>query len=93
MRGTGILFLMWNVPYLVALWHPVKYRLALGIALIMQLIGVLGESWTLYSLQFEHTLLKISIWRFIGFDAVGLLFLTVAFWLVRRDVKSKSLIE
>ena len=92
-RGTGILFLMWNVPYLVALWHPVKYRLALGIALIMQLIGVLGESWTLYSLQFEHTLLKISIWRFIGFDSVGLLLLAVAFWLVRRDVKSKSLIE
>ena len=79
-RGTGILFLMWNVPYLVALWHPVRYRLALGMALAMQLIGVVGESWTLYSLQFEHTLLKVSIWRFIGFDAAGLLLLAVAFW-------------
>ena len=80
MRGTGILFLMWNVPYLVALWHPVRYRLALGMALAMQFIGVVGESWTLYALQFEHTLLKISIWRFIGFDTVGLLLLVVAFW-------------
>jgi len=92
-RGTGILFLMWNVPYLVALWHPRRYRLALGMALTMQFIGVVGESWTLYSLQFEHTLLKISIWRFIGFDAVGLVLLMVAFWLVRRDARSKNLVE
>lgn len=89
-RGTGILFLMWNVPYLVALWHPRKYRLALGMALVMQFIGVMGESWILYSLQFEHTLLRVSLWRFILFDGGGLLLLAVAFWIVKRDVKLKQ---
>ena len=92
-RGTGILFLMWNVPYLVALWHPVKYRLALGMALVMQAIGVIGESWTLYSLQFEHTLLRVSIWRFILFDVGGLLLLAVAFWLVERETQLKQVDE
>lgn len=90
-RGTGILFLMWNVPYLVAFWHPRKYRLALGLALMMQLIGVAGESWTLYSLQFEHTLLRVSIWRFMVFDVIGLILLAVAYWLVKRDVRQKQI--
>ena len=25
-RGLGVLFLMWNVPYAVALWNPLRYR-------------------------------------------------------------------
>jgi hypothetical protein len=29
LRGMGVLFLMWNVPYLVALWHPVRHRISL----------------------------------------------------------------
>ena len=84
-RGTGILFVMWNVPYLVALWHPRKYHLALGMALAMQLIGLVGEGLILVTLSLEHTLLRSSIMRFITFDGSGLLLLAVAFWLVRRD--------
>lgn len=92
-RGTGILFVMWNVPYLVALWHPCKYRLALGMALAMQCIGLVGESLLLMTLPAEHTLLRSSILRFVTFDGSGLLLLATAFWLVQRDAKSKSLIE
>jgi hypothetical protein len=88
-RGTGILFLMWNVPYLVALWHPRKYRLALGIAILMQLIGLVGESLILFTLPDGHALLGASITRFITFDGGGLLLLAVAFWLVRRDSNSQ----
>jgi hypothetical protein len=88
-RGTGILFLMWNVPYLVALRQPRKYRLALGLALVMQFIGMVGESLLLLSLPNGYTLLHASIQRFITFDGSGLLLLVVAFWLVRRDASSK----
>jgi len=82
-RGTGILFLMWNVPYLVALWHPQRYRLALGMSLVMQSIGLVGESMILVTLPHEHTLLYASILRFIIFDGSGLLLLAAAFWLIR----------
>jgi len=84
-RGTGILFIMWNVPYLVALWHPCKYRLALGMALTMQFIGLVGESLILMTLPDENALLHASILRFIVFDGGGLLLLVAAFWLIRRE--------
>jgi len=92
-RGTGILFVMWNVPYLVSLWHPRKNRLALGMALVMQCIGLVGESLLLMNLPAEYTQLRSSIIRFITFDGSGLLLLATAFWLVQRDAKSKGLIE
>ena len=44
LRGLGVLFLMWNVPYAVALWNPIRYRLALWMAIAMQAIGVAGET-------------------------------------------------
>ena len=28
-RGLGVLFVMWNVPYAVARWHPVHQRISL----------------------------------------------------------------
>ena len=84
-RGTGILFLMWNVPYLVALWHPRKFRLALKIALAMQLIGLVGESLILITLPDGHALLSTSIIRFIIFDGGGLILLLGAFWILNRN--------
>src|SRR5512146_3309911 len=59
-RGIAILFVMWNVPYIVACWHPQKHGLALKEALAMQLIGLLGESWIYLSLSAEHALLQSS---------------------------------
>ncbi len=42
-RGMGILFLMWNVPYFVAFTHPIRQRVSLYEAVIMQAIGFFGE--------------------------------------------------
>jgi hypothetical protein len=81
LRGIGVLFLMWNVPYAVALWHPVRYRVSLYEALAMQSIGLLGESLILLTLPSVHFLARASIVRFIRFDAAGLLLLLAAAWL------------
>ncbi|GAB4416509.1 MAG: hypothetical protein Kow002_02310 [Anaerolineales bacterium] len=85
-RGTGILFAMWNVPYLVTLWNPVKYRLVLGIALTMQLVGLVGESFIFFTLPDGYNLLSASIIRFIIFDSFGLVLLGVAFWLLKHNL-------
>lgn len=71
-RGMGILFLMWNVPYAVALWHPLKHRLSLVEAFLMQAIGVVGESLLLLGLEPGHEILRQSVARFILFDGLGL---------------------
>jgi hypothetical protein len=82
-RGFGVLFLMWNVPYLFALMDPVRYRLALIFALLMQSIGLIGESYILSTIAMEHVLLRNSILRFIIFDGMGLVLLVIAWFLVK----------
>lgn len=82
-RGMGVLFLMWNVPYAVALWQPVKHRHSLLEALVMQALGVVGESLILLTLPAGHATLTGSVTRFIVFDAAGLLFLLAA-WVISR---------
>jgi len=82
-RGIAVLFVMWNVPYLVACWQPRRYRLSLWEALVMQALGVLGETFILLGLPTGHTLLADSILRFIAFDAAGLPALGAALLLTR----------
>jgi len=82
-RGVGVLFLMWNVPYLFAVYNPIRYSIALTFALLMQFTGLLGESYILSTLPMEHTVLRLSILRFILFDGTGLVLLFVA-WLTLR---------
>jgi len=84
-RGVGVLFLMWNVPYLVALWDPRRYQLALALSLAMQLVGVVGETLIFLSVPADYSLLRASIVRFILFDAAGAVFLTGANWLVSQE--------
>jgi hypothetical protein len=84
-RGVGVLFAMWNLPYLVALWQPGRYRLALQLALAMQLLGVLGESLIYLTVPADYAILRASLVRFIAFDAAGALLLGGAYWLVRKD--------
>ena len=88
-RGVGVLFLMWNVPYLFALYNPVRYRLALTLSLLMQFVGLIGESYILSTIPVEHVILRSSILRFIAFDGLGLIFLVTA-WLLTREDKSSS---
>lgn len=86
MRGIALLFVMWNVPYLVACWQPQKHSLALKEALAMQSLGLLGESWIFMSLSAEHALLQGSILRFIAFDSAGLVLLAIAFVLAGQKL-------
>jgi hypothetical protein len=83
MRGVAILFMMWNVPYLVACWQPARHRPSLWEALVMQAVGVLGETFILLSLPSGHPLLAGSLLRFIAFDTAGLPALGAALLLTR----------
>jgi hypothetical protein len=82
-RGFGVLFLMWNVPYLFAVKNPARYQLALIFALLMQSIGLIGECYILSTLTTEHFLLRNSILRFITFDGLGLFLLVIVYLLIR----------
>ncbi len=83
-QGIAVLFLMWNVPYAVALWHPRRYRLALWQAVAMQALGVAGETLIWWQLPATHEVLRGSLLRFIVFDASGLVALCVAAALTRQ---------
>jgi hypothetical protein len=77
-RGLGVLFLMWSVPYVVALLHPVRHRISLYEAVAMQGIGLVGESLILWTLGGGHPIASSSILRFIAFDGAGLALLALA---------------
>jgi len=78
MRGMGLLFLMWNIPYVFASVHPVRLFTSLVEAVIMQFIGVTGETFILLGLPGEHPLIEASVGRFILFDGAGLVCLIIA---------------
>ena len=82
-QGMGILFLMWNVPYAFALIHPLRHRTSLIQAVIMQAIGVIGETALRLILPPGHLALEQTAERFILFDAAGLMALLAAAWITR----------
>jgi len=84
-QGMGILFVMWNVPYVFALLQPVRNKVSLISAVMMQAIGVLGESLLLATLPMNHVNLVSTAWRFIAFDGAGLAALIVALWIVQKS--------
>ena len=86
-RSVGLLFVMWNVPYAAAFIHPLRGRWALGCALVMQTIGLVGEAWLLAGLEPGHAALRSVGRRFVAFDSVGWLLLLAAWALSprRRD--------
>jgi len=78
-RSLGLLFLMWNVPYAVATWHPLRYRTSLMEAIAMQAIGLSGELLMLWNLpQSGYEALRATGQRFVRFDAGGLALLVIA---------------
>jgi hypothetical protein len=95
-QGMGLLFLMWNVPYLVALLHPAKHFVSLIESVAMQAIGVAGESALLLTLPGSHPQIQSSVTRFILFDGGGLIFLLAALGCVlleRKRSKKTPLID
>ena len=87
LRGLGVLFVMWNVPYAVALWHPVRHRISLYEALAMQTIGLAGESAIFLSLAGDYEVMRAIISRFILFDATGLILLLIAAFITMGNMK------
>lgn len=88
--GFGILFLMWQVPYIFAFIHPIRFKNSLWQALIMQTIGVLGESVLLTTIPGSYHILRDSILRFILFDGAGFLILIFALLIVHHQSNWKS---
>lgn len=89
-QGMGLLFLMWNIPYLFALANPFRFFVSLIEAVIMQAVGVIGETILLLVLKGEHPLIKASVLRFIFFDGIGLVLLVIALMLVLRYKRSQK---
>jgi hypothetical protein len=83
-RSIGLLFLMWNIPYLFAFTNPLKHRVSLYEAIIMQAIGLTGESLMLIYLPEIHTNLAETAVRFIWFDGFGLMGLLFALFLTQK---------
>ncbi len=77
-QGMGLLFVMWNAPYAVALWQPVRRRVSLYEAVVMQAIGFFGEWALLAGLPGEHPALEATVGRFMAFDGGGLAALVAA---------------
>ncbi len=89
-RSIGLLFVMWIVPYLPAIWNPARYRICLPIIVVQQLVGLTGELWMWWALPAGHAALRATGQRFILFDAAGLLLLGAAWWLARRRLSQPS---
>ena len=85
-QGMGILFLMWNVPYIYALIDPIRHRTSLHQAIIMQAIGVAGETILWLTLPPGHHSMQSTVVRFAIFDGSGLIGLWVALWITRARV-------
>jgi hypothetical protein len=83
-QGMGVLFLMWNVPYVVAIIDPLKKITSLAEAVSMQTIGLVGESLLFVTLPAGHHALRMSAMRFIGFDGGGLVLLAIGLVIMQR---------
>jgi hypothetical protein len=81
-QGIGILFLMWNVTYPLAIWHPWRYRWLFVIVIAQQVIGFAGETWMLLTLPSGHTSLTVTGTRFAAFDGGGLAAMVITFALM-----------
>jgi len=87
--GTAILFIMWQVPYVFALTDPVFRFASLQEAIIMQTLGLVGESLLYNQIVTEYSVLRSSIARFIYFDGFGLIFLISA-WAIAIRVRENQ---
>lgn len=86
-RSIGILFIMWNIPYMIGVINPTKHFICLLCALIMQGIGVIGESWVYLTIP-DLVNTRLSISRFILFDFIGFIFILIATILIRKQIKN-----
>jgi len=80
LRGIGVLFLMWNIPYLVALLQPRWHRLSLYEAVAMQAIGFSGEGLLFLSLPVDYPAMRASLPASCSLTAPVYFFLLLSVW-------------
>ena len=83
-QGVGILFLMWNATYPLVLLDPIKHNAMFAVVLTQQIIGVLGETWLVFTLPEGHAALEATGMRFILFDGGGLIAMGIAYAALNR---------
>lgn len=88
LQGLGVAFLMWNATYPFFIYKPEKYRIIGIVILMQQAIGLVGETAILLGLQSGHEMLYASILRFIVFDGIGLLLMSISFVILLVSPKS-----
>ncbi len=86
-RALGLLFVMWNVPYAFALADPVRNKTSLIEVVVMQAIGLMGETLILLLGGPYPALIEATVMRFILFDGAGLVLLVIALWLIGGQAK------
>lgn len=79
---------MWNATYPFFIYKPEKYRIIGIVILMQQAIGLVGETAILLGLQSGHEMLYASILRFIVFDGIGLLLMSISFVILLVSPKS-----
>jgi hypothetical protein len=89
-QAIGLLFLMWNTTYPLVLLHPDRFRNLFAVVLAQQAIGVVGETWLLFSLPAGHPALWATGLRFTVFDTLGLVAMGMVFWRLGRRSTSRS---
>jgi hypothetical protein len=80
--GLGVAFLMWNVTYPAVIVDPVRFHALYVVVLVQQAVGLVGESvlWMrLAAANLADSAMAAGIFRFIVFDAGGLLLMLLAF--------------
>lgn len=82
-QGYGILFLMWNVTYPAVILRPQAEKTLFLIILVQQAIGCVAETWMWLTLPGAHLALRATGLRFILFDGAGLVWMGVAYILLR----------
>ena len=89
-RGLGILFLMWNATYPPVVLRPARHKTLFAVVLAQQTIGLVGEVWLLLTLPAGHAALSETGRRFIIFDAVGLVLMSIAYIMLHGTIRSSE---
>ncbi len=89
-RGLGVAFLMWQIPFLPVIWHPGRHRTCFLCVLGMQAVGLAGESLMLAGLEGGHATLRATGMRFVFFDAAGLVLMVLAYGALHWGRRGKT---